>query len=120
MGSTQATPITADAIIDLIKARRSHYVLSKDLTISPERIQEIVKQAILHVPSSFNTQTNRVVVLFGAEHEKLWDITTEVLKAVVPADQFEPTAQKMAMFKAAAGTVCHLPISPGIPTTTPN
>lgn len=104
--SSQNTPINADAVLDLVKARRSHYVLNKDLsTCSAERVQEIVKQAVLHIPSSFNSQSNRVVVLFGAEHEKLWDMTTEVLKTVVPPENFEPTAQKMALFKGAAGTV---------------
>lgn len=95
----------AQTLIDLAKARRSYYPLSKDLTITPARVQEIVKDLLDQVPSSFNSQSNRVVVLFGAEHEKLWDFTTEILKAIVPADQFESTAGKMAMFKAAAGTV---------------
>lgn len=104
MSST--TPVNADAFLEQIKVRRTYYPLSKDLTISKERIEHIVKEAVLHVPSSFNSQTNRVVVLLGAEHEKLWDITSEVLKTVVPPESFEPTAQKLAMFKGAAGTVC--------------
>ena len=66
---------------------------------------KIVEHAVLHTPSSFNSQSTRVVVLFGAEHEKLWDLTTEALRAIVPADKFEPTEQKLAMFKAAAGSV---------------
>jgi predicted oxidoreductase (fatty acid repression mutant protein) len=102
-----STPINANSVLDLIKARRTYYPLSKDLTISKERIQEIVKEAVLHVPSSFNSQSNRVVVLFGAEHDKLWDMTSEVLKTIVPPENFEPTAQKIAMFKGAAGTVSH-------------
>jgi len=100
-----ATPISANAVLDLIKVRRSYYPLTKDLPISKERIQEIIKEAILHIPSSFNSQSNRVVVLFGAEHEKLWNITEEVLRTVVPPENFEPTAQKLALFRGAAGTV---------------
>jgi hypothetical protein len=95
----------AQALIDLAKARRSYYPLSKDLAITPARVQEIVKDLLDHVPSSFNSQSNRAVVLFGAEHEKLWDITTEILKAIVPAEAWESTGGKMAMFKGAAGTV---------------
>lgn len=101
----------AQTLIDLAKARRSYYPLSKDLTITPVRVQEIVKDLLDQVPSSFNSQSNRVVVLFGAEHEKLWDITTEILKSIVPADQFESTAGKMAMFKAAAGSVSPFSVS---------
>lgn len=99
------TPINSQAILDLIKARRTYYPLSKDLTISKERIQEIVKEATLHVPSSFNAQSTRVAVLFGEEHDRLWDMASEILKAIVPADQWEGTAAKMGMFKGAAGTV---------------
>lgn len=102
------TPVkmaSAQQLIDLAKNRRSYYPLSKDLAIPPEKIQEIVKALLQEVPSSFNSQSNRVVVLFGAEHEKLWDITTEVLKPIVPAEQWEGTAGKMGMFKGAAGSV---------------
>lgn len=97
---------SAQQLIDLAKNRRSYYPLSKDLAIPPEKIQEIVKALLQEVPSSFNSQSNRVIVLFGAEHEKLWDITTEILKPIVPADQWEGTAGKMGMFKGAAGSVC--------------
>ncbi|OLN88327.1 putative nitroreductase HBN1-like protein 1 [Colletotrichum chlorophyti] len=95
----------ADVVLDAIKTRRTYYPLSKDLTISKERVDEIAKTALAHVPSPFNSQSNRVVVLHGAEHDKFWDITTDVLKFIVPGDQWEVTAGKMAMFKGAAGTV---------------
>lgn len=102
------TPVkmaSAQQLIELSKNRRTYYPLSKDLSLQPDKIQEIVKALLQEVPSSFNSQSNRVVVLFGAEHEKLWDITTEVLKPIVPAEQWEGTAGKMAMFKGAAGSV---------------
>lgn len=97
---------SAQDLIDLAKQRRSYYPLNKDLPITPARVQEIVKDLLDQIPSSFNSQSNRVVVLFGADHEKLWDITAEILKPIVPAEQWEGTAGKMAMFKAAAGSVC--------------
>ncbi|KAG8159559.1 hypothetical protein KVR01_010196 [Diaporthe batatas] len=103
--STTSKMASAQQLIDLAKQRRSYYPLSKDLSIPPEKIQEIVKSLLQEVPSSFNSQSNRVVVLFGAEHEKLWDITAEILKPIVPAEQWEGTSGKMAMFKGAAGSV---------------
>ncbi|TDZ31534.1 putative nitroreductase HBN1 [Colletotrichum spinosum] len=96
---------SANLILDAVKARRTYYPLSKDLPISTARIDEIVQTALTHVPSSFNSQSNRVVVLHGAEHSKFWDIATGVLKAIVPAEQWESTAGRMAMFKGGAGTV---------------
>ncbi|RYP92009.1 hypothetical protein DL770_001864 [Monosporascus sp. CRB-9-2] len=103
--ATMSTPISANAVLDLIKARRTYYALNKELTISKERVEEIVKDALRHVPSSFNAQSNRVLVLFGAEHDKLWDATSEILKAIVPADSWQHTANRMAGFKAGAATV---------------
>ncbi|KAH8887494.1 Nitroreductase [Thozetella sp. PMI_491] len=100
-----AAPANAQSLIELLKNRRSYYPLSKELAISKERIQEIVKDALLHVPSSFNSQSNRVVVLFGDEHDKFWDITIETLKAIVPEDKWEHTAQRTSWFKGAAGTI---------------
>lgn len=98
----------ADGLLQLLKDRRSYYVLTKDLTVSTDRVQEIVKEALAQVPSSFNSQSNRAVVLFGADHEKLWDITTEILKAIVPAEGWEATAGKLGLFKGAAGSVSSL------------
>jgi len=95
----------ATQFLKTIASRRTYYALNNNLPISTGRVQEIVSEAIRHVPSSFNSQSNRAVVLFGAEHDKLWDITTETLKAIVPEDKWEPTANKMAMFKAGAGTI---------------
>ncbi|KAF7927966.1 hypothetical protein EAE99_005343 [Botrytis elliptica] len=91
--------------LNLLKARRTIYALSNKSTIPDSKIQEIVEQSILHVPSSFNSQSTRAVLLLKAEHEKLWDITKEVLKGVVPADKFEGTAKKIDGFRAGYGTV---------------
>lgn len=99
------TPLNADTFLSLIKNRRSFYPLSKTLPITTARIQEIITEAVQHVPSSFNSQSNRAVVLLNGEHDKFWDITTEILKGIVPAEAWEPTGAKMAMFKGAAGTV---------------
>ena len=87
------------------ETRRSVYGLNKNLPVPAAQVVSIVEHALLHTPSSFNVQSARLVVLFGDEHEKLWQLTETALRNIVPADQFEPTAQKMAMFKAAAGSV---------------
>ncbi|KAM5356404.1 hypothetical protein ACJ41O_003050 [Fusarium nematophilum] len=100
-----AAKLSADLVLQAAKNRRTYYALTKDLSISTQRIQEIVNETTLHTPSSFNSQSNRLVVLFGVEHDKLWDITSDALKAIVPAESWESTGQRIAGFKAAAGTV---------------
>ncbi|OOR88074.1 nitroreductase [Moraxella caviae] len=90
---------------NVAELRRSIYALNKELPISTKDVDQIVEHALLHTPSSFNSQSTRLVVLHGAAHDKLWDITTEALRAIVPAENFAPTKAKLAGFKAAAGTV---------------
>ncbi|AIQ35402.1 MULTISPECIES: nitroreductase family protein [unclassified Paenibacillus] len=91
--------------LEAVKGRRSIYAISKESTVTDAQIIEIVEQAVLHSPTSFNSQSSRAVVLLGEQHDKLWDITTETLRKIVPAEQFEGTAQKLASFKAGYGSV---------------
>ena len=90
----------------LAEKRRSIYALSNQLPVSNDKIVKLVEHAILHTPSSFNSQSTRVVVLFGQEHQKLWNITEETLRKIVgDEDNFKSTKEKIAGFKAGAGTV---------------
>jgi predicted oxidoreductase (fatty acid repression mutant protein) len=88
-----------------LRERRSIYGISKESPISDQSIQEIIEETVKHTPSAFNNQTTRVVLLLGEQHDKLWDITTEVLKADVPAERFSSTQEKMNGFRNGYGTV---------------
>jgi nitroreductase len=90
---------------DAVKSRRSYYQLNKKAPISDDKIERLVKDAVLHAPSSFNSQSSRLVVLLKDEHDKFWEFVKEVLKPQVPAEQFEGTVQKLDGFKAGYGTV---------------
>ncbi|KAI3553347.1 nitroreductase [Colletotrichum abscissum] len=90
--------------LDTIATHRSWYALGKHLTINQGKVKAMVGHAMQSVASSFNSQSNRAVVLFGSEHDRLLDIVTNVLKAQVTTDQWVSTSQKTAGFKAAAGT----------------
>ena len=90
----------------LAEQRRSIYALGNQLPVSHEEVVKLVEHAILHTPSSFNSQSTRVIILFGEEHQKLWQIAEDTLRAIVNDDeQFASTKQKMDSFKAGAGTV---------------
>ena len=92
-------------ILSAIQSRRSIYALGRSVSVSNERIIELVGEAIRHVPSAFNMQDQRAVVLFGDHHEKLWSIVLEALRERVPADKFVGTSEKISGFSAAFGTV---------------
>ncbi|KKD52633.1 MULTISPECIES: nitroreductase family protein [Paenibacillus] len=89
-----------------LKDRRSYYGISKEQVISDQRIQEIVEEAVKYTPTSFNSQTSRAVVLLGEHHDKLWNITEDILREVVGnEEQFKSTAEKMKGFRSGYGTV---------------
>ncbi|MEW9123485.1 MAG: nitroreductase family protein [Thermotaleaceae bacterium] len=88
-----------------IKERRSIYGISKELVISDERIQEVIEQALLHTPSAFNAQSGRIVLLLGTQHDKLWDITKETLRKIVPPENFPQTEERINSFRNGYGSV---------------
>lgn len=96
--------MTSNAI-SLYTKRRSQYALGKTLPISETEVETLIRQSIRLAPSSFNSQSSRAMILFGAAHEKLWNITRETLRPLVPADAFAATDGKMTAFAAGAGTV---------------
>ena len=89
----------------LVASRRTFYQLGSGSTISDSKIQDLVKQTILHTPSSFNAQSTRIVVLLHNEHKKLWEVTKAILKTMVPEDKFPATEQRINGFAGAYGTV---------------
>ncbi len=90
-----------------IKERRSIYGISKEAPVSDERIQEIISNAVKHAPSAFHSQSARVILLLGEHHNKLWDMTKETLKKIIPAENFAPTNDKINSFRSGYGTVLY-------------
>jgi predicted oxidoreductase (fatty acid repression mutant protein) len=88
-----------------VSGRRSVYGISKEVVVSDEKIKEVIEFAVKHTPSSFNSQSARVVLLLEKEHDKLWDITKEALRKIVPVDQFSSTEEKINSFRSGYGTV---------------
>lgn len=97
--------MSSNQFLEAVKGRRSYYGLNDKEVVSRERIEEIVATAVAHAPSAMNSQSARVVILFGDKHNELWEITKETLKPIVPAEAFEATKQKLDSFKAGYGTI---------------
>lgn len=90
-----------------VENRRTYYALSGESPISDEQIQEIIKAAITHAPSAFNSQSSRVVLLKGEAHKELWEIVKDTLRKLVPADKFHGTEEKINSFAAAYGSILY-------------
>lgn len=90
---------------EAMEKRRSIYNLGDKQILNPDEVTELVNRAVKHTPSAFNSQSARVVVLFGDNYQKLWDIVLESLRKIVPADKFGSTENKIASFKKGYGTI---------------
>jgi predicted oxidoreductase (fatty acid repression mutant protein) len=90
-----------------IKDRRSYYEIAKEATIPDSRLKEILAHAVKHTPSAFNSQSARVVLLLGSQHDRLWDMTKEALRKIVPPEQFSTTEEKINGFRSGYGTVLY-------------
>ena len=92
------------AFLDQIKQRRSIYAIGNNVSLDQTEVENTIKEAVRHSPSSFNSQTSRVVILFGESHQNFWNIVRDTLKKIVPADAFEGTNNKINSFAAGYGT----------------
>lgn len=99
---------SSKAFMEAVKSRRTYYSINNQPPVSDERILELVHDAILHVPSTFNSQSTRLVVLLKKEHERFWDLVKEVLKPQLTEAQYAATEQKLDGFKAGYGTILFL------------
>ncbi|KAL6716810.1 hypothetical protein ACLMJK_004722 [Lecanora helva] len=91
--------------MSLVASRRTIYNLTNESTIPDARITELVHHTIKHVPSAFNSQTTRAVVVLKEHHQKLWDSIIDVYKTMLPEDKFQHAKGRMDGFRAAYGTI---------------
>ncbi len=97
--------MTDNCLENAFEKRRSIYNLGSRKVLPENEIVDIVSAAVKHTPSAFNSQSARVVVLFGEHYRKLWNIVLDELRKIVPADKFAATEAKVRSFMDGYGTV---------------
>lgn len=94
---------------EALKHRRTYYAITNQSPVSDAEIEKLVDLAVTHVPSAFNSQSTRVVLLLGENHKRLWSIVKETLRKIVPPEVFEGTKEKVDnCFACGYGTVLFL------------
>jgi len=88
-----------------ISTRRSIYRLGRKTQLSLEEIENFVRIATKYVPSPFNNQSQRVVLLLNDQHEKFWNLVYQELKKVAPPANLAKTEEKLKNFAAGIGTI---------------
>ncbi len=92
---------------EAMENRRSYYAIGNESIIGDDKIIDIVKNSVKNVPTAFNSQSTRTVILLNENHKKLWDITNNILKSIVKKENFEQTEAKINSFKAGYGTILY-------------
>lgn len=70
-------------LVDLVKKRRSIYTLGKNSQYSQKEIEDRIREVAKYLPSAFNVQSTRVVVLFDEANTKFWDHIYDVQKDIL-------------------------------------
>ena len=91
-----------------IVKRRSIYDLDKDIDLTDDEVIELIKNCLMHTPSAYNSQSQRIMILLHKEHDLFWDLTKEELRKIVPEDKFSKTEKKIGKFRNGYGTVLFL------------
>jgi predicted oxidoreductase (fatty acid repression mutant protein) len=68
------------------QARRTHYALAAESTLSDEELLEVVQKAVKHTPTAFNSQSARAVLVLGDKHRQLWDVIFEGYRQTLADD----------------------------------
>ncbi|NLG24987.1 MAG: nitroreductase family protein [Clostridiales bacterium] len=88
------------------RKRRSVYGFTDEQPIAEQEIVSIAEKALLLVPSSYNSQSSRIAVLFGRHHRRLWDIVLEALKKETDEKGFARSRKKVeTSFASGYGTM---------------
>ena len=90
---------------DLAKQRRTAYAIGKNTELSNKEIADRIREVAQQIPTAFNSQTTRLVVVFGEDNVKLWDHVLDVQKDVMEGDMWEMMSGVMQGAKAGVGTV---------------
>ncbi|WP_029655443.1 nitroreductase family protein [Marinobacter daepoensis] len=92
--------------LDMMEQRRSIYRLNRNVTTPPETLTRLIKAVVKQTPSAFNSQSTRVVVLFGEHHQTFWELVKSALAQRVPEKDYPKTEAKIDdSFASGMGTV---------------
>ena len=92
-----------------LENRRSYYKLDSRANVTDDEIIAALHDVVRHMPSAFNSQSTRLVLLLGEEHIALWNIVKDVLRKEVPPAVFVHTEAKIdTSFASGHGTVLFL------------
>ena len=93
-----------ESFVEQLKKRRSVYGIAADIPLADDALDEMLRGIIKTVPSAYNMQSQRMVLLLGEKHARLWEIVLESIR-VKTGQVTERTQKKIATFAAGHGSI---------------
>ena len=92
--------------IEAVAHRRSYYHLDNRALVDDDLVVGLMDELLTTMPSPFNVQSARMVLLLDEQHHELWRIVLDTLEHITPPERFERTKQKVERaFMAGHGTI---------------
>lgn len=98
-------PVFESTFVQKLQQRRSIYDLGRKVHYSQGYLAQLIFEAVRACPSAYNSQSTRIVVLFGDSHLKFWQIAQDIQRQLMPAHVFEGELVKIKQCSAALGTI---------------
>lgn len=93
------------AFKDLLTKRRSHYAIGANTDVTASDVTAALNEVIPTVPSAFNSQGVRVVVVSGEKNQQLWDLIKGVQTEVLDEGTLNYMTPIMDGAREAVGTI---------------
>lgn len=90
---------------DLVKKRRTAYAIGNNTELTNKEIADRIREIAKEIPSANNSQTTRLVIVFGDHNVKLWDHVLDVQKDVMQGAMWDMMSGVMEGAKGGIGTV---------------
>lgn len=92
--------------IEAVAHRRSYYHLDNRALVDDNIVVGLMDELLATMPSPFNVQSARMVLLFDEQHHELWRIVLDTLSHITPPERFAKTKQRIERaFMAGRGTI---------------
>lgn len=89
----------------LFEKRRSIYNQEKLPQTKAKAVADIVSHALKYCPTAFNSQSGRIVILYGADYQRFWEMVRQKLIPLTPQDKMSAMEEKNRFFAAGSGTI---------------
>lgn len=91
--------------VDLVEKRRSIYALGTASRYFKQDIEKRIREVVIKVPSAFNSQITRVVILFDNANIKFWNHIYDVQKDVLEGEMWDMMSSIITGGKEGIGIV---------------